>query len=102
MSLPIDFGKDNKVYGLLFPIGFIWQMSFYSSERGRKTGMKHLQREITGQNQPILKFELSLTEIYERGIIVPFLQNDYMAKGQQRKLENIPKPNLMRFKIVVH
>lgn len=80
MSGGAGFDNDGKVYGLLFPMGnpekpYCWEMSFYLSERTQKTGITCLRRLMGGQC-PILKFELTLSEIRERGVLVPFIPDD--------------------------
>lgn len=75
MSLPIDFSSDGISYGLLFPLAGTWQMSFYSSEKGRRRGMTYLQREIIG-SLPLYSFELKLADIQKSGVLVPFIPFD--------------------------
>ena len=90
MSLPISFGKDDKAYGLLFSLGPLekphWEMSFYSSERGRKMGIRYLHK-LLGAYCPILRFELTLSEIRQRGVLAPFIPGDRIGE-----LENVVKP----------
>jgi hypothetical protein len=90
MSLPIDFSKDGKAYGLLFPIGGQWQMSFYTTERGRKHGITSLF-ELLGDLCPIKKFEFTLKEIDYRSIPVPFIPRD--RKGKAGAMEDTVKPD---------
>lgn len=79
MSQSVSFGDDGKIYGLLFPMGNQirrdWQMSFYATARGRKTGERYLHK-LLGAYCPILRFELTLVEIRERGTLVPFVPRD--------------------------
>lgn len=90
MSLPASFGKDDKVYGLLFPMGPLekphWDMSFYSSERGQKMGIRYLHK-LLGAHCPILRFELTLSEIRQRSVLAPFLPKDHTGG-----LENVVNP----------
>jgi hypothetical protein len=91
MSQSITFGKDGKCYGILFPMGArerpVWEMSFYATERGRKTGIAYLFK-LLGDQCPMYKFELTLAEIVRRGVIVPFIPGDRAGK-----LERMVKPD---------
>jgi hypothetical protein len=105
MSQSVEFGDDGKIYGLLFPMGnpeirSAWQMSFYSTPRGRKTGKRYLHK-LLGEYCPVLRFELTLTEIRERSTLVPFVPTDragevdehvvnpkWRYKGKRRALED--------------
>lgn len=95
MSLPVDFGEDNKVYGLLFPLGPrekpCWNMSFYTTERGRKRGATYLV-SLMGSQCPIYKFELPLAEIVKRSSIVPFLPKD--RPGALERVVKIEKTHM--------
>ncbi len=63
MSQTIDFGTDGVSYGLLYPDGKRWSMSFYTTESGRKKGAKYLH----GLGLvPLLTFELTSKEILQR------------------------------------
>jgi hypothetical protein len=79
MSLGIYFADDGIAYGLLYPTHGCqkpyWQMAFYSSERARKRGITYLHK-LMGQYCPILRFELSLTEIRERSTLAPSTPKD--------------------------
>lgn len=90
MSLGIGFGDDGKVYGLLYPMGgpeqHSWELSFYHSERGRKMGIRYLQN-LLGSYCPLLKFELTLAEIKERGVVIPFI-----PKEKTGNMEHVVKP----------
>lgn len=90
MTLGIDFGKDGKVYGLLYAMGYTtnltWEMAFYSSEGQRKRAIKHL-RTFKNELRPILKFELTLPEIRLRSIPVPFISYD-----KSGELDNVVNP----------
>ena len=90
MSQSICFGKDGKCYGILFPMGIhpqpAWEMSFYTTERGRKTGIAYLFK-LLGDLCPMYKFELTLAEIVKRGVLVPFIPGDHVGK-----LERVVKP----------
>jgi hypothetical protein len=83
MNLEASFNNDSKVYGLLFPMGLperhCWEMAFYLSERTRKRGITYLHN-LLGEQCPILKFELTLSEIRERAILAPFIPKDRSGK----------------------
>jgi len=80
MSLGIGFGDDGKVYGLLYTMGPLekphWEMAFYLSERSRKGGITYLQK-LHGSHCPIMRFELTLSEIRERAVLAPFIPKDH-------------------------
>lgn len=86
MSPPISFGDDGKVYGLLYPMGALekpcWQIGFYSTERGRRTGITYLHK-LLGIHCPILRFELTLSEIRERGVLAPSIPKDHTGGLEQ-------------------
>jgi len=86
MSLPIGFDKNGKAYGLLFPMGTIevpcWEMSFYSTKRGRKIGIAYLRR-LEGEQCPIYEFELNRSEIVKQSRIVPLISKDHTGKFKE-------------------
>lgn len=63
-----------------------WEMSFYFSERGRKMGIRYLQK-LLGDYCPIMKFELTLAEIRERATMIPTIPSD-----RPGGLDNVVKP----------
>jgi len=90
MTLGIDFGKDGKVYGLLYAVSFTanpnWNMAFYSTEGQRQRVIKHL-RTFKNEYCPIFRFELTLSEIRFRSSPVPFIPSD-----KSGKLDNVVNP----------
>lgn len=64
----------------------IWQMSFYTTERGRRTGIAYLFK-LLGDQCPMYKFELTLAEIVKRGVIIPFIPGDHTGE-----LERVVEP----------
>ena len=83
MSHGVGFGKDGKMYGLLYPFGYVerpdWQIALYSTERGRKTGIRWV-RELFGGGCPILKFELNLSAIKQEAVLEPFIPSDHSGQ----------------------
>lgn len=89
MSLGANFNEQGMIYGLLYPMGLperhCWEMAFYSSERTRKRGITYLHK-LLGAQCPILKFELTLSEIRERAILAPFIPKD--QPGELKRVVN--------------
>lgn len=70
-----NFNKDGIVFGLL--VGTFkgnWAMSFYTTEKGRKLGIAHWRQ--LNINRPIFTFTLSLKEMQQRSIMLPFLPDE--------------------------
>lgn len=90
MSQSIGFGEDENCYGILFPMGSLekpcWEMSFYQTERGRKTGIAYIQN-LLGSHCPIYKFELMLKEIVSRSVVAPFIPKD--RRGSLKKVVKV-------------
>lgn len=85
------FNKEGKVYGLLYPMGnpeqHCWEMAFYLSGTTRKRGITYLHK-LLGSYCPIYKFELTMSEVRERAILVPFIPRDHEAElGRVVKVE---------------
>ena len=57
----------------------VWEMSFYTTERSRKTGIAYFFK-LLGAQCPMCKFELKLAEIVKRGVVIPFIPNDRAGK----------------------
>lgn len=69
MSKQIGFDKDGICYGLLFTFGKRWEMSFYTTEVGRKRGAKYLK----SLGHDVLSFEITLKEIHQRAHLIPYV-----------------------------
>jgi hypothetical protein len=84
MGLASCFDDSGKIYGFLYIVVHrgeearkpIWGINLYSSEKGRRAGIKNLWKFHHYQQSPLLKFELTLSEINQRSLPIPFIPDD--------------------------
>jgi len=87
----MEFEKDGIAYGILYPMGGEtprWEINFYSSESGRKRGIRYL-RTLFGSYCTILTFEVTLKELRLRASLIPGVPDE-----KQRDFVDVVKAEL--------